>query len=136
MRTEEDRLQRLYHLDSASGCLVWDGAVNHAGYGHFRSASGKTVRVHRYLYEREFGLLPKDVVLDHVCGRRNCIELSHMEPVSQRENIRRGKRSTLVHHNTKKTHCIRGHQFTSLNTAITSQGYRRCKVCRRKACKI
>lgn len=132
MITEEQRLRRLYHLDSSTGCLIWDGAVNHAGYGHFRASSGKTVRIHRYLYEKQYGLLSEKLVLDHTCGRRNCIELSHLEPVTQLENVRRGKRATLIHHNTKKTHCIRGHKLTGTNISVSKDGHRRCKVCRRK----
>jgi hypothetical protein len=31
----------------------------------------------------------------------------------------------------KKTHCVRGHEFTAENTIISSQGFRNCLECRR-----
>ena len=31
-----------------------------------------------------------------------------------------------------KTHCPKGHEYNKANTYITKQGWRRCKVCRRK----
>lgn len=30
-----------------------------------------------------------------------------------------------------KTHCLNGHEFTATNTAITKEGWRRCKTCHR-----
>lgn len=39
---------------------------------------GKTVLVHRYIYEKKFGRIPKKMTLKTTCERNNCINTSHM----------------------------------------------------------
>lgn len=34
------------------------------------------------------------------------------------------------HHNSNKTHCIRGHEYTEENTYVTSKGWRQCRKCK------
>jgi hypothetical protein len=35
----------------------------------------------------------------------------------------------MVHHNTRKTHCPRGHQYTKSNTKRGAKGERLCRAC-------
>jgi len=105
-----------------SGCWVWMGTVANNGYGKI----GKSV-AHRIFYEQEFGPVPEGLQLDHLCRNRLCVNPAHLEPVTQRENIMRGTSPTAV--NARKTHCIRGHEYTTENTYIRSNGYRMCRAC-------
>lgn len=125
------RMASKIKLDLSSGCWIWTSATNHAGYAHYTLAPRRVVRVHRYLYEQYRGAIPKGLVLDHLCNKRNCVNPDHLEAVSQAENIKRGLRPTLIHHCSKLTECKRGHKFNTENTHYSSRG-RRCKVCRRK----
>lgn len=46
------------------------------------------------------------------------------------------RKKNYVHHNTRKTHCVRGHEFSPENTRVTGgkqAGRRRCKACRHLA---
>lgn len=71
-------------------CWVWTGCVHKAtGYGLFGARVGSRL-VHRIAYQYVVGPIPKGLHLDHLCRRRLCLRPDHLEPVTPRENIRRG----------------------------------------------
>lgn len=117
-----------------SGCLIWTGSINKAGYGRF-CHDGIQYMAHRFIFER-LGLLEhrkgrfqgsSELVVDHVCRNRACVRVSHLEIVTFAENIRRSP----LHGVTKraKTHCEKGHLFDEANTKW-SRGTRLCRTCR------
>lgn len=73
----------------ADGCWRWTRSLDGKGYGQI-AAGGKMYRAHRAVYEGNKGPIPKGTVLDHLCGRRDCVNPDHMEPVSHSENLKRG----------------------------------------------
>jgi hypothetical protein len=75
-------------------CWLWKGALN-AGYGAF-SYRGKTIGAHRVSYRHWIGTPPKGLHLDHLCGVRNCVNPWHLQPVTPRENIRRGSKNRSI----------------------------------------
>lgn len=115
----------------ASGCLVWTGTLNNEGYGHI-SVDGRVRLAHRIAYELAVGPIPEGLVLDHLCRTRACVEPTHLEAVTSRENVMRS-RITLASINSAKTHCPQGHAYDEANTYIWhGKGYtgRICKACR------
>ncbi len=70
------------------GCWYWQGKLNQDGYGRL-SVDGKMVKAHRVSYVLFGGELVEKLVLDHVCVHRNCVNFSHLEQVSNQENIHR-----------------------------------------------
>ena len=54
---------------------------------------GRQTKAHRYAYEQAHGPLAKGLVIDHLCRRRNCVNVEHLEAVTRGENSRRGLRS-------------------------------------------
>jgi hypothetical protein len=64
------------------------------GYGYVQR-EGRFIYAHRYFYEREYGSLPEGYQLHHKCGVKNCIRLSHLEPLSIVEHQRVHPRSKL-----------------------------------------
>ncbi|NED52837.1 HNH endonuclease, partial [Micromonospora aurantiaca] len=68
-------------------------------------------------------------VTDHLCRNRACVNVTHLEIVTNRINILRGE--TLQAANAAKTHCIRGHEFTPENTYVKNGG-RDCRTCARE----
>lgn len=106
-----------------SPCLEWRGCTNAYGYGVVRNHEGKVLQVHRVAYEAVKGPIPDGLVLDHLCRNTVCMNPGHLEPVTRGENVRRGENN-----NRKKTHCIRGHEFTGHRD---NTGQRVCLECRR-----
>lgn len=82
------RLATKIDREGPGGCWLWTGTINGAGYGTFR-VDGETVGAHRYVYETERGPIPEGLHLDHLCSVRNCVNPSHLEPVTPSENIQR-----------------------------------------------
>ena len=115
-------------------CWLWVGNLNEAGYGYFHLAPprGRRVKAHRYAYEALAGPIPDGLQLDHLCRVRNCVNPAHLEPVTVRENTRRGMSPAAKHG--AKTHCVHGHEFTPENTYVIpgSPGWRRCRTCQRE----
>ena len=72
-------------------CWVWTGCISPAtGYGYFGGRKAGTQLAHRIAYQYLVGPIPPGKHLDHLCRRRECLRPSHLEPVTPRENIRRG----------------------------------------------
>lgn len=127
-----DRFWSRVDKNGPGGCWLWTGRL-HDGYGDievWRGGYRKRTPVHRLAYEALIGTIPDGLHLDHLCRVRSCVNPAHLEPVTIRENIRRGVGATAM--NARKTHCKWGHEFTPDNTVFDSIGNRVCLFCRRR----
>jgi hypothetical protein len=70
-----------------------------------------------------------ELVADHLCRNRACVEPSHLRMVTQRLNVLTG--SSPAAENAVKFACIRGHMLDGANLSILSNGERRCRACHR-----
>lgn len=84
---------------------------------------------HRVWFET-WGFLP-DAFICHHCDNPRCIDPNHLFLGSNSDNlldcVDKGR-----HGNARKTHCSKGHEYTSENTYVrTSRGWteRMCRVC-------
>jgi hypothetical protein len=113
--------------DSVSSCWLWDGYLSSNGYAMLGGKKGKKgIRVHRLMFEHFFRKVPEGMELDHLCRVRRCVNPTHLEIVTHKENMRRG-------FNGRKTHCLRGHPLTGDNLRIIrSTGARQCLTCKRE----
>jgi len=118
-----------------SECWPWTGRIDRHGYGQIEAKSnGRRVQVgaHRAVYLFIQGDIPEDLVLDHLCRNRSCVNPSHLEPVTQAVNIQRGETGKHPTKRRLRSHCKRGHEFTPENTRPASTGIgRRCRECAR-----
>lgn len=81
---------------SASGCIEWAGFVGAEGYGVIGVTLNGKVRnlaAHRLSWMVNKGPIPDDRVLDHLCRVRKCVNVEHLEPITDVENTNRGHRS-------------------------------------------
>ncbi|WP_249139118.1 DNA (cytosine-5-)-methyltransferase [Actibacterium sp. MT2.3-13A] len=78
-------------VEKTESCWDWTAALNEKGYGIFWSNDqDRSVRAHRFAYEQIDGEIPDGLELDHLCRNRKCVNPAHLEPVTGKENTRRG----------------------------------------------
>ena len=140
----------------SEGCWEWAGPLTAQGYGILYVPSAPEGepkarwyprKAHRFAYETFVGPVPDGLVLDHTChteavwrgecdggdscSHRRCVRPDHLEPVTVRENFRRGVTTAGRY----ASHCKYGHEMTEANThwAARDRGegrpYRVCRVC-------
>lgn len=111
-------------IKKTNNCWLWTGSSNSWGYGSFW-LNGRKVQSHRVSYELFREDIPEDMVIDHLCRNRLCVNPSHMEVVTLGENVLRGECPAAI--NLRKTHCNKGHELIP-----KSNGKGRiCMICQR-----
>lgn len=83
--TVPDKLNKFSERTS-SGCLVWTGNINSGGYGLIK-VNNKTASAHRVIWEYYRGVVPKGLVVDHICRVRHCVDVEHMQVVTYEQNM-------------------------------------------------
>lgn len=84
----EQRFERWYIPEPNSGCWLWFGGVDKAGYGKFRGHRSGKIMAHRF----SFGFVPEGLEIDHKCRNKSCVNPEHLEAVTHQENMRRNPR--------------------------------------------
>lgn len=112
-------------------CWLRQGSLLASGYAqfHIKLTDGRwsSTVAHRIAYELEIGSIPDDMVLDHLCRNRACVNPAHVEPVTDLVNILRGRGWS--GRNARKTHCPRGHPYNEKNTYLGKRNMRQCRAC-------
>jgi len=121
-----ERLMDKVEKDAATGCWNFTGSRNPAGYGRIYDGTRKTY-AHRAMYAAWVEPIPEGLSIDHLCRNTSCVNPDHLEAVTQRENVLRGSGPFAV--KAAQTHCVHGHEFTSDNTLVRSDGRRNCRAC-------
>lgn len=85
-----ERAWRYIRRDAVTGCWDWAGTHDRLGYARVGVTGSRSVPAHRALYELLVEPIPDGLVLDHRCRNRGCVNPSHLDVVTQQENVQRG----------------------------------------------
>jgi len=128
------------HIEITSSCWIWKGSTTSNGYGHLNYA-GKNYLSHRFVYELLEDKIPNNLVIDHLCRNRKCVNPAHLDIVTFKENLSRGEGQTknfgernAAFLNKQKTQCPQGHLYE--NNLIISKTGRKCRKCHNERQKI
>ena len=110
-----------------NGCWNWTGPKTNGGYGHTRGVGENLT--HSVFYRLIVGDVPDGLDLDHLCRNPSCVNPSHLEAVTHRENCARGiARLVNGDNQRRKTHCPQGHLYDLFNT-YWYKSERHCRIC-------
>lgn len=114
-------------VQQSTDCWLWTGTKRSSKpneYGRFLHQR-RWVQAHRFSYELANRVqIPADMTVDHLCGRKACVNPGHLEIVSRGENSARYALSRQA--------CKHGHAWSTENTRITARGRRDCRTCNRE----
>lgn len=131
------RFMKKTRLDADTGCLVWIGSKQTAGYGIFGNGGkvgwlkdgtrgrGRLVLAHRWIWEREWGPIAPGLTIDHRCRNKACVNVAHLEPVTVKENNQRAWAAR------RAATCPHGHPLSGDNIRLR-RGRRECLECVRR----
>lgn len=115
-------------VDKTGDCWLWTGTRDPKGYGSFSEGRGSTRGAHRVAWEMANGPVPEGLYLDHLCRTPACVRVSHLEPVTNGENVLRGIGPSA--RAARQTECVNGHPFTGDNLRTAVERGRERRVCR------
>ena len=127
--------------EGEAGCLEWAGATDRYGYGRMKVKDefGKTriTGSHRAAWLAFYGRIDGDLVIDHLCRNRKCINLEHLRLVTNAVNIRAGDHSNKKGRSGRKRGVKPGcskHGLEDGRWYTPKNGYERweCRICHRE----
>jgi len=86
----ESRLLEKVMADPNSGCWLWTGGLDKAGYGKFYYIPAEERPIwlaHRAAYRIFVGSIPTGLDIIHSCDVRCCVNPYHLRPGTSRDNM-------------------------------------------------
>lgn len=106
-----------------SGCWLWVGGWQRAGYGHMHY-NGEIVahRVSAHLFK---GGIPSGLHVLHRCDVRECVNPDHLFFGTHSDNMKDcARKGRAIKPSIRKTHCVRGHDLS-----LHKNAYGSCRKC-------
>ena len=123
------KFEQCYITEPNSGCFIWLGKTNNAGYGYLERQFA-----HRLSWSLSYGEIPKGECVLHKCDVRLCVNPLHLYLGNHRQNMKdaidRGRWEPYLRLS-KVTSCKHGHEYTPENTRVY-RGVKFCRECHRQ----
>lgn len=117
-----ERITESDYTVSTEGCWESTWSISPDGYGYRHNPAIKRQELaHRVSFEQHHGEIPSDMVVDHVCNNKRCVNPEHLRLLDPLDNLNRTRR--------EQTHCKRNHPLSGDNVLLNS-GRRHCRACR------
>lgn len=113
-------------VEVSSGCHEWIRGVSTRGYA-ITSHMHKTLSAHRLAYWVAKGAITGELVVDHICRNRKCINPDHLRLLTASENM-------AIAGPAMSNSCRKGHLFEGDNYYVQTDRHgvsrRICRLCR------
>lgn len=110
------------------GCWLWGNTLDARGYGRMHPHMA-----HRWAYKEFIGQISDQLVVHHTCYTPACVNPAHLEPATHYENIIEKGKTNAAYLNSKKEHCIHGHDLKYSYTYKRKYGVTRvCIECQKR----
>lgn len=126
------------HVSEFMGKLITNGnncwSFKTEGNSRYHTSrfNGISFRAHRLVWMlTNEKYIASDIVVRHKCDNSRCVNPHHLETGTQQDNIRDMHERGRYFHTPKRTHCFKGHLFTSETTCIRQDGKKVCRTCMR-----
>lgn len=103
----ESTIKRFWDkVNKTNNCWNWTACKDKDGYGVFNiNPNRKYEKAHRFIYELQFGEIPKDKIVCHHCDNPSCVNPQHIYLGTYTSNARdREKRNRGRDQNGTKNH--------------------------------
>ena len=112
-----------------TGCWLWLKSITRRGYGRLLVPSMKQRSAHRVSYFLSNGHNPSpEEFICHKCDNPLCVNPQHLfigdAKTNTQDMVLKGRQANL-----RKTHCLRGHEFTPENI-VYNKLRRSCRICK------
>lgn len=124
----EDRIMSRVYMKPDCSCWFWRGIHDRDGYAKMTHRN-RPIAVYRLAYETFKAPIPDGMEMDHICRERGCVNPSHVEPVTSRENTLRSPIAPAAI-NARMEKCPNGHEFSVVKFGKRTQ--RRCLICSKR----
>lgn len=83
--TDKDIARFWAKVDKSGDCWNWTAATIRSGYAVIRFR-GKKVLAHRFAYALAYGGCTNNLVIDHKCHNKRCVNPAHLQLVTRQQN--------------------------------------------------
>ncbi len=129
---QQRRFWAKVEVNHPAGCWEWIGQKcrSYGRYDFVVDGKMQRHRAHRIAVHLLLGSIDPTLTVDHLCRNKGCVNPDHLRVVTEGVNVLASYSTSAQ--NKRKTHCIRGHEFTDANTyrKAGTPNHRYCRICR------